>query len=437
MKLAFFCLEFPPVNTTGNYRSAGFARYLLSRGEDVTVFTSTVESGEKTFGKKADYLLLQGLENAKIFRYGIRPFRIFWKSKLGNAIRIWWNTTDKIDRRWFYGSTKVEILQTLENEKPDFLYFSLPPFSVARMALKIHKKTGIPMIVDMRDAWSLWGTNPHQSILHYFKKKRFEYELFSKAHLILGVTPELIKDFREQHQKIRSEKFKVVYNGVDEFKKNRELTEKNEIYKIGYVGSFYYNPSSENNKWYKKIKKILQYEPRKEQWIYRSPYFFLNTLTELLNKNPSLRSKIKFEYVGSAPNWFLSMIKTLNLQDIFINHGFKSKQEVLTIQDSWDAILATSEKIQDGEHFCLPSKIFDAVQSRKEILAFVTNGSQKNFLKYYPQTTFFNPDELEKNCDKLEEVINKKDKKKSLPLEHFYSREKQSEIFYNLLNEHR
>jgi hypothetical protein len=437
MKLAFFSLEFPPVNTTGNYRSGGFARYLLSKGDDVLVFTCTVASGEQTFGKSTDFSLMQGLENARIFRYGIKPIKKLWRSKLGNAILIWWNTTDNIDKRWFFGKTKKEIIQTLKIENPDFLFFSLPPFSVARMALEIHNLTGIPMIVDMRDAWSLWGTSPHQSFFHYLRKKRTERLLFAKAKYVLGVTPELVLDFHAQHPFLSKEKFKVIYNGVDDFGTTMFFPKHNDIFKIGYVGSFYYSPEAdiENaKKWYQiKIKNVFQYSPRCEQWIYRSPYFFLKALAGLVAKKPDFAQKIRFEFIGMAPNWFIAMINDLNLDGIFLNHGFKSKQEVLSIQNSWNAILATSEKILNGNHFCLPSKIFDVVASKKRILAFVTDGTQKRFLTDYPQSVFFDPDILEENIDKLESIISQGDNFESKSLDEFYSRTNQSRLFYSIL----
>ncbi len=62
------CPEFPPVNTTGNYRSAGFARKFTKAGHEVQVITTTIESGEETFRKSTDDQLLVGLESIKIHR---------------------------------------------------------------------------------------------------------------------------------------------------------------------------------------------------------------------------------------------------------------------------------------------------------------------------------------------------------------------------------
>lgn len=412
MKILMLCLEFPPVNTTGNYRSAGFARYLCENNVETVVLTGTVDTSEKTFSNKSDHNLLKGLEKAKIYRFPIAPIKPFWTKGIGDKIRIWWNTTDKMDKRWYFGENKKKIDSIITEEKPDLLYVSLPPFSMARAALEISKKFKIPLITDMRDAWSLWVSLPFSTRFHYKKVRRIERQLFEQSKLIIAVTPELVKDFREQHSHINPEKFLTIFNGYDDLNLNSdEVTKKDSVYRIGYTGSFYYHPDSENvmnEKWYKRsgLKK-LYYTPRKEQWKYRSPFFFLKTMSILLDKTPDLKSKLVFEYVGASPHWLNSMIEELGLKDNFIHHGFVPKKEVLRIQNSWDAILATSEKVFDGQHFCLPSKLFDIVNSKKTILGFLTPGSQSNFLKDYGQVLFFEPDEFEENVDILKKVVNK------------------------------
>lgn len=410
MKILMLCIEFPPVNTTGNYRSAGFARFLCNNNVETFVFTATVDTLEKAFNKKPDSSLLKGLEKAKIHRFPIAAIKPFWTKGIGDKIRIWWNISDKIDKRWYFGENKKKIDAIISEEKPDVLYVSLPPFSMARTAIAISKKFKIPLVTDMRDAWSLWVSLPFSTRFHYKKVRRVERQLFEQSKLVLAVTPELVEDFREQHSHINPEKFVTIFNGYDDLNlKQEEVIQKDSLYRIGYTGSFYYHPDSENvmdEKWYKRsgLKK-LYYTPRKEQWKYRSPFFFLKTMSILLEKTPELKSKLVFEYVGAAPHWLNSMVDELGLKHNFISHGFVSKKEVLKIQNSWDATLATSEKVKDGQHFCLPSKLFDIVNSKKRILAFLTPGSQLNFLKNYRQTVFFKPDEFDDNVLKLKDLI--------------------------------
>ena len=231
----------------------------------------------------------------------------------------------------------------------------------------------------------------------------------------------------------------MIYNGLDDFLTFDKFSNLDSNFIIGYVGSFYYSPDTERKKelkWYRRrFKDLLNYTPRTEQWLYRSPYFFIRALSLALKNNPKLRGRVSFEYIGEAPSWFINMIKANGLGDIFLNHGFKDKRDVLSIQNKWSAILATSEKIKNSDHFCLPSKLFDVVETRKRILAFVTSGTQKNFLRSYPQTVFFNPDSIEENSRILEDVINDGSNYKSLSLDREFTRYTQSLKILDLLNQ--
>ena len=341
MKVLMLCLEFPPVNTTGNYRSAGFARYLCKNNVQTVVITGTVDSVEKTFSKKSDQSLLHGLESAKIYRLPIAPISSFWTKGIANKVRIWWNSTDKIDKRWYFASNKTKINSIVSKECPDLLYVSLPPFSMAKTAMKIAKRFNLPLVTDMRDAWSLWVSQPYSTRLHYYYIYYLERRLLKQSTMVITVTPELSKDFIEQHPNLNSEKFTTLFNGYDNFSskldrvKNDGAAFDDKIYRIGYTGSFYYHPDLEDimkTKWYlRKGLRKLYYVPRDEQWIYRSPFFFLKCMSRLLEINPRLKTKILFEYIGAAPSWLNKMIFDLNLGENFIHHGFVSKQKVLQI----------------------------------------------------------------------------------------------------------
>ena len=94
------------------------------------------------------------------------------------------------------------------------------------------------------------------------------------------------------------------------------------------------------------------------------------------------------------------------MENNFISHGFLTHNEVLNKQKEFDFLLATSEKKIDGEHYSLPSKIFDYVQANKCILAFVTPGSQKDFLCNLGTAILFDPDKIDENVDLLNDILS-------------------------------
>ena len=131
------------------------------------------------------------------------------------------------------------------------------------------------------------------------------------------------------------------------------------------------------------------------------------------------------------------MINEFDLADLFISHGFKDKDETLGIMNSWDAVLATSENIPGKKHFCLPSKSFDNVVTGKRVFAFITDGAQVKFYKNFPQVSFFNPTEVDKNLPLLNEEIQKANDKFEMrfdiPIE--YTRRFQARQLFDLVND--
>jgi|26BtaG_2_1085354.scaffolds.fasta_scaffold01949_5 hypothetical protein len=439
MKVLMICIEFPPINTTGNFRSAGLARFMSKTGVKPVILTAEEESAAEAFNKKVDFALLKGLEDVKIYRFPIESLSKLNKNKYYDYFRIWYNAIDSIGKRWYKGDNKREIHNIILTEKPDLLYVSLPPFGMAKVAIKLSKKFNLPLITDMRDAWSLWCSAPYSTRIHYYIVKRIERKLFETSKLIISTSEEMTSDFIKSHNTIDPAKFKTIYNGYDEFD---EIDSSPKIaratYIIGYVGGFYYDPKVESlleTKWYKRkgLKKFY-FTPRREYWKYRSPYFFLKALQALIEQEPILKDKVRFDYIGRAPYWLDAMLKEFGLSDNFVNHGFLAKNKVLEIQATWDSILATSEKVIDGKHYTIPSKSFDSIKLQKPILAFVTPGSQYNFLKNYKQSVFFDPDNTQENVETLKSIVSGKLQISFDALSDDFTRENQAEKLLQLIN---
>ncbi|HMF71794.1 MAG TPA: hypothetical protein VK616_09980, partial [Flavitalea sp.] len=270
----------------------------------------------------------------------------------------------------------------------------------------------LKLILDMRDTWSAWAIAPFKTRLHYWLVKSAERRLFQQASHIVTVTDEVREIFVRDHGEHLRSKVSIIPNS---FVRPLPPTvyypgfRSKELITIGYVGSFYFRPDLNfemKRKWYRrKGLKKFEYYSSKEDWLYRSPYFFLSALKLILLEHPELSGRVKVEFIGQRHNWLVDMVEGMGLTSMCIFNGFLAKEALDKKILGFDYLLATSEKVINGRHFCLPSKLFEYISYGKPILGFVTKGSQMDFIEKSRAGRVFNPDELEVAAAQLLETL--------------------------------
>ena len=317
------------------------------------------------------------------------------------------NIVDDIFKRW-----KPYLFQELDkliNDGAKSIIITAPPFSLARLGLMLKKKYhSVHIIMDMRDAWTNWNIAPYASWLHYYLTSRLERKVFEAASYILGTSKVTISDFQADHPHIDPSKFLFVPNSFDHYQGTK--SKKNERIKIGYVGSFYYEPSREfllTANWYqKKPHQWFQFLPYKEQWIYRSPYFFFRILNGFFSKYPGFKGRIEVVFAGAEPVWLSQMINEYDLQGSVRHIGKLSKQEVEDFERSADYLLITSSKRQGRKDYSIAGKTYEYVSLEKTIIACVTESAQKDLLEPTGLAVVLDPDDLEKSIDVLKQLVD-------------------------------
>lgn len=419
-KLLLIAFQFPPANFAGVYRPLYFVKHLRQFGIEPIVVTIDKNSIQQIAGNKIDESLLNPIPNdINIYRIPCSPPPKQRSSKMIQFLDKFMSITDPHASRW-RDHFIPQLDEIIEKQAPDCIYVTLPPFSIGKLMIEVRKKHNIPLIVDLRDSMTNWGNTIFASRLHYQLTKKLENKIFEIADVVITVTKELKEILEKTHDNIKKEKIQVIPNGFNK-NDNTEIfppktyleippISKKKEFIIGYVGSFYYQPDAQetiNKKWWQRERhRKIQYSPQKEDWLYRSPFFFLQALAKLRIEKPEIGSKIKFHYAGDEPEWLRKMICEFGLSDIFHSYGLLKYQEVLKVQQSFDAFLATSEKVIGGNHYCLPSKLFDYILQGKPIIGFLTNGTQKKFLQQSGVAIIINPDDQKQSLCKLEEAVS-------------------------------
>jgi hypothetical protein len=414
LTVLFLAVEYPPLNTAGVFRSLKFTKYLPSYGVKPIVITLDSSAASTIFGCGSDPALLDDIpEQVEIIRVECGDIGIQSTGRIRRFLRIYFQIEDAIGRAW-REPLMQRVSALIEKHRPQVLYVSLPPFSAGRLAMAIAKRHRLPLIVDMRDGWSQWRVGPFASWLHYYLTVRRERALLNAAAALITVTRQLAAMFAHTHPRIPVQHIQVIPNGYDF---ELCLPQKIEIARrdaasrvvIGYVGSFHYEPDKRQAHftpwWRKRLHRKLQYSANKEDWLYRSPHFFMRALARLFERRPELQAVVAFEVMGSNASWLTEMAEALGVGRNCTFHDRASYAEVLQFQARCDAFLCTSVKVSKGEDYAIASKTFDYLRYAKPILGFVTRGAQSEFLAESGVSLLCNPDEVDESSYALERLV--------------------------------
>ncbi len=405
--------QFPPLNVGGVFRPLKFVKYFNNFGIRPIIFTLSPESYSKVYENfNIDNSLLNEIENVdkEIIHIDSKDLLKKRKNKIRTFLEIYFSVTSVHDK-WKKFFIK-EAAKAISKYSPKAIIVTAPPFGIIKHAVKLSKKNNIPLIIDMRDSMSMWIAQPFGSYIHYKATVSKENNWFKQANKIIAVTQQMINDWRKVHPNIPIEKYHVIPNGLDKKIEFSPITLKptEKKFTIGYVGSFYYDPVNRDlifKPWYKKkMHRMLQYVPRKEDWLYRSPYFLFKTLNFLFKKYPHLKNKIQINFAGVKPKWIDNMIKKFDIKENVSFVGFLPFDKVVEFQKNCDVLLSTSVKVIDGEDYCIAGKTFDYIAMQKPILSFVCEGAQKDFLIQSGLGIICNPDDTYNSAKTIKKIID-------------------------------
>ncbi len=446
INLLLIALEFPPLNLGGAHRPFYFAKNLPKFGVNPVVLTLDVSDHPKATNTK----LLDELDKdvkIQLIKYDKKSISDVSLPFLNKFIHFF--KTDDFWGRSIKHSVKEKFKEIIETNAIDIAYITIPPFSTPRLFIPLLKKYNIPIILDMRDHYSLWRPAPYTTYFHFLRVHWVEKYYLENADKIIVVSNQMKIDLLETHPSISHTKIDVIPNGIScpietNVITTKPIQEYKKKYIIGYSGHFYYTPEGQveiMKSWNeRKGLKKLYYTNRIEDWKYRSPYFFFKTLNVLFNTYPYLKYKIEFHLAGEEPAWLLSQVKEFDLSENYKYAGYLNSSEIVSFHNNCDAYLITSVKVIDGKDYCIASKVFSYLENGKPILGFVTEGEQQEMLKSTGLGVIFDADDTDNNAEKLYNFLthfqefryNKTINQKYLRINHA---DALSKIIFRILNE--
>lgn len=245
------------------------------------------------------------------------------------------------------------------------IFATAPPYSALLVATVLKKFTGIPLVLEFRDAWIAGPTRPYSSVWRRRIETQQEEWCVRAADRVVSVTKGVTRDFVERYARVVDpEVFVTIPNGYDREDFCTIPAVKDEVrdrFRIVYTGTLAGK---------------------------RTPRYFLKALHELFRTRPDLRSKVEVLFVGKSDRFcdgkhLEEYIQMYKLGDVVHVVGFVSRQESLCYQLKADLLLLLVGVVPVEESQCygLSAKVFDYALAGKPVLAIAEDGATADFVR--------------------------------------------------------
>jgi glycosyltransferase involved in cell wall biosynthesis len=408
VKVLLIAFEFPPLNSGGAHRPYRQARELGKHGIRPYVVTTEVTAHE---GGRPDPSMGTHQGNGyDVVRTPIDPQKPWQRFH----DRYYFNVVDTAASRW--RKHLIHATDRLVKEhRFQAIQVTAPPFSMAGLGVELARRYHLPLVLDLRDAWSNWVVAPYASRLHHALVLRKERKALLASTAVVTTSAQTMEDLMALHPMVPRERFHLVTNGYegDPPRSDDTITigapTPTKPLLIGYVGSFYFEPYQRSlmfSPWWRKLPhQYLQYSPHKEDWLYRSPHFFLKALAGLVQRRPEASKLLKVAFVGKVPGWLPPMVRSFGLENMVELRGPMPHAGTLAFQRQCDLLLLTSAKVIGGRDFSIAGKTFEYVGSGKPVLAFTCDGAQHDLLCTTGLMVHCPPDDEEASIAQLERLL--------------------------------
>ncbi len=347
---------FPPIGMSGVQRTLKFVKYLPDHGWEPTVLTIT-----PTAYYALDFGMMRELEESNVRTVrtnSLDPTRLFEKGKpikmpherirvlLSKLSQIIFIPDNKIG--WKREALKVGR-QLLREQQFDVILSTAPPYTCHLIGQELSKEFRVPLVLDYRDAWVDNPLHFYLTPFHKLLQQRLEKSVLRTSNRVVTINRRIKELMITRYRFLGYNDIAIIPQGYDpdDFRLDEsvELPYSKKM-KFTYAGTFYHN---------------------------RTPKYFLTALSQLLKEKPNLRNKIEATFIGAFRNENMSLIETLELQDVVKVFGYLDHKSTVGYLMASDVLWLTIGKGK-GEDMVSTGKLFEYIGARKPILGLVPEG---------------------------------------------------------------
>jgi glycosyltransferase involved in cell wall biosynthesis len=153
----------------------------------------------------------------------------------------------------------------------------------------------------------------------------------------------------------------------------------------------------------------------RQDWLYRSPYFFLRGLRRAVDRDGTLAARVRVELAGPVPAWLRAMLRETDTAALVTLVGPISHADALRRQHDADALLLTSARRLGGRgpasdrDFSVAGKLAEYFGLRRPILGVLTAGAMRDLVVQSGLGLLADPDDADAIADRIAAVAGADD----------------------------
>lgn len=337
-KVLVLAYYFPPMGLSGVQRTLKFVKYLPEFGWEPIVLTTNSGSYYAY-----DESLLAEIEekNIRIYRTDDesskpRSYPSTFVQKIGRYLSGMFRQPDS---KIYWKKKAIETgSKLIEEERPDVIFSTAPPFTSHLAAAELAEKYGIPLVLDYRDQWYGNPFNVMPTKFHKHYNKKLEAEVLYKSSKIVVISREQKERLLKSYKLLKHNDISIVSHGYDkeDFYNIVSKSDRNDFV-ITHSGLFQDN---------------------------RNPRPFFEAFRKLIDSNQLDKSRIKLKLVGLMRKNHLNQIKKLKIEENVILTGNVSHKEAVAHLMQSDVLW-----ILQNDDVRTPGKLYEYFGAKKPILA--------------------------------------------------------------------
>jgi glycosyltransferase involved in cell wall biosynthesis len=284
-----------------------------------------------------------------------------------------------LQRGWIRPAQEATV-QACSRSRPDVIWATGPPWSSFLVAQQVHRRTGIPYVLDFRTSWTLVPDSfeAMRPMWAQQRDRRRLRQLFREARAVVFFYPAEAECFwRAYRGALDASRIHTIPNGFDGEVEECDLPQ-NDKFTLAYTGTL----------------SDYRYDT------------FLEALTILRDRSPGRAQQLIVRFVGEGTDSLADAAHRLGLSHLVSTSPPISHAAIHRLQREADALLMLERKpTLKGHELLAGAKLFDYLRAGRPILGVVPDGEAARVLREVGVSTLASPGAPEEICAVLETLL--------------------------------